>query len=140
MTFSAVFRWNVMTDKPTTSGWNDVTRWVTVCGTDFCARIRSATATLWCGSALPASEASAPFGIRIVSDGVCSNESGIEKSRTFMSRLDRDAGGTHSENTTRGREFFPQIQLTRGQRWTTTVVTSVPTDVRSVEETPVPLR
>src|SRR5262245_42369595 len=93
MTFSAVFRWNVMTDKPTTSGWNDVTSCVTVCGTDFCARIRSATATLWCGSALPASEASAPFGIRIVSDGVCSNESGIEKSRTFMSRLDRDAGG-----------------------------------------------
>jgi hypothetical protein len=32
---------------------------------------------------LPASDASAPFGIRIASGGVCSNESGIDKSRTF---------------------------------------------------------
>ena len=34
-------------------------------------------------STLPASDASAPFGIRIVSDGVCSNESGIESRRTL---------------------------------------------------------
>ena len=38
----------------------------------------------WCGSTLPASDASAPFGIRIVTGGVCSNESGIERSRTFI--------------------------------------------------------
>jgi hypothetical protein len=37
---------------------------------------------------LPASDASAPFGIRIVSDGVCSNESGMENSRTFMTPPD----------------------------------------------------
>jgi hypothetical protein len=41
---------------------------------------------------LPASEANAPFGIRIVSDGVCSNESGIEKSRTFIGRLSAEKG------------------------------------------------
>src|SRR2546428_1316848 len=32
---------------------------------------------------LPASEASAPFGIRIATVGMCSNESGIESSRRF---------------------------------------------------------
>ncbi len=31
----------------------------------------------------PASEASAPFGIRIVMTAVCSNESGMESRRTF---------------------------------------------------------
>src|SRR5688572_8984624 len=33
---------------------------------------------------LPAMDASAPFGRRMVSVGVCSNESGIDISRTFM--------------------------------------------------------
>jgi len=33
---------------------------------------------------LPASDASAPFGIRMATVGMCSNESGIESSRTFM--------------------------------------------------------
>src|SRR5215470_6415168 len=36
---------------------------------------------------LPASDASAPFGMRIATDGMCSNESGIESSRTFMGKL-----------------------------------------------------
>ena len=40
-------------------------------------------ATRWCGSMLPASEARAPFGIRIATGGMCSKESGIESSRTF---------------------------------------------------------
>ena len=33
---------------------------------------------------LPAREASAPFGIRIVTGAVCSKESGIDSSRMFM--------------------------------------------------------
>ena len=33
---------------------------------------------------LPAIEVSPPFGIRIAKDGMCSNESGIESSRTFI--------------------------------------------------------
>src|SRR5580765_4282449 len=32
----------------------------------------------------PASDANAPFGIRIVNDGVCSNESGMDRRSTFM--------------------------------------------------------
>ena len=47
-------------------------------------RIRSATATRWCGSTLPASDVNAPFGIRIPTGGMCSNESGIESNRMFM--------------------------------------------------------
>ena len=35
-------------------------------------------------STLPASEVSAPFGMRIATGGMCSNESGIESRRTFM--------------------------------------------------------
>src|SRR5215471_7263297 len=31
----------------------------------------------------PASDANAPFGMRIATVGMCSNESGIERSRTF---------------------------------------------------------
>ena len=31
----------------------------------------------------------APFGMRIASDGVCSNESGIERRRTFMEDFHR---------------------------------------------------
>ena len=46
--------------------------------------MRSAMATRWCGSTLPASDASAPFGMRIATGGMCSNESGIDSSRTFM--------------------------------------------------------
>src|SRR5207249_8235711 len=49
-----------------------------------CARTRSATATLWWSSTLPASDASAPFGIRIATGGMCSKESGIESRRTFI--------------------------------------------------------
>jgi hypothetical protein len=33
---------------------------------------------------LPASEVSAPFGIRIPTGGMCSNESGMDKSRIWM--------------------------------------------------------
>jgi hypothetical protein len=36
---------------------------------------------------LPASDVSAPFGIRIVIDGVCSNESGIDRRRTRIPNL-----------------------------------------------------
>jgi hypothetical protein len=43
-------------------------------------------ATEWWGSRLPASDDSAPFGIRIATDGMCSEESGIENSRTFTVR------------------------------------------------------
>src|SRR5262245_50389226 len=46
--------------------------------------MRSAIATRWCESTLPASDASAPFGIRIATGGMCSNESGIDSSSTFM--------------------------------------------------------
>jgi hypothetical protein len=41
-------------------------------------------ATAWWASTLPASEASAPFGMRMATGGVCSNESGIDSRRTFM--------------------------------------------------------
>ena len=83
----AVPRWNVITDRPTTSGWSSRTSRSTVRRTDDCTRTRSATATWWCGSTLPASEASAPFGIRIASVGVCSNESGIDSSRICTREL-----------------------------------------------------
>jgi hypothetical protein len=33
---------------------------------------------------LPASDASAPFGIRMAAAGMCSKESGIESRRTFI--------------------------------------------------------
>jgi hypothetical protein len=36
---------------------------------------------------LPASEVSAAFGMQIATGAVCSNESGIEKSRTFTQLL-----------------------------------------------------
>src|ERR1043165_5604981 len=35
---------------------------------------------------LPARDASAPFGIRIATGGMCSNQSGIDSSSTFMRR------------------------------------------------------
>jgi hypothetical protein len=38
---------------------------------------------------LPAREASAPFGIRMATAGMCSNESGIERRSTFMVIDDR---------------------------------------------------
>src|ERR1044071_8980024 len=55
--------------------------------TEACARIRSAIATRWCGSRLPASDASAPLGIRTATVGVCSKESGIDRSRIRTSHL-----------------------------------------------------
>ena len=48
------------------------------------ARMRSATATRWCGSTLPASEVKAPLGMRMATGAMCSKESGIERRRTFM--------------------------------------------------------
>src|SRR5205085_9967206 len=41
-------------------------------------------ATRWCGSTLPASDASAPFGMRMATAGMCSNESGIDSKRMFI--------------------------------------------------------
>src|SRR5580704_5438946 len=61
--------------------------------------MRSAIATRWCGSTLAASDASAPFGMRIATGGMCSNESGIEKRRTFMTPPD-----VGEENTTSSRQ------------------------------------
>src|SRR5258705_11533107 len=71
-----------MTESPTTSGAQSHTSCSTVCRTADCARTRSAMATSWCASRLPASEASAPLGIRMATVGVCSNESGIDSNRT----------------------------------------------------------
>ena len=45
---------------------------------------KSATATRWCPPRFPASEDNAPFGMRITTDGMCSNESGIDKSKMFI--------------------------------------------------------
>ena len=79
----AVRRWNVITDRPTTSGSMlahqplDGARHVGA-GEN---QIGDGDAVM--GSMLPASDASAPFGIRIATGGVCSNESGIDSSRTF---------------------------------------------------------
>ena len=73
-----------MTDSPTTCGLYCCISRSTVGTTRSCTRMRSATDTWWPGPALPASEASAPFGIRMVSAGVCSNESGIERRRTLI--------------------------------------------------------
>src|SRR5215475_3186432 len=75
------------------SGAFAVTSSRTACGTARWTSTRSATATSWCASTLPASDASAPFGNRIAKDGVCSNESGIEKSRTFMNGLETSCRG-----------------------------------------------
>src|SRR5688572_3201826 len=80
----AVARWNVITDSPTTSGWSSRTSRSTVAITLDWTRMRSATATWWWGSTLPASEASAPFGMRTTIAGMCSKESGIDKRSTFM--------------------------------------------------------
>jgi hypothetical protein len=46
--------------------------------------MRSPIVTQWCGSTLPASEASAPLGMRMPTGGMCSKESGMESSRMFM--------------------------------------------------------
>src|SRR5262245_47924878 len=81
---SAVRRWNVITESPTTSGFVALSRRSTVSRTRSWTRIRSATDTRWWGSTLPAREPSAPFGMRVVIDDMCSNESGIDNSSTFM--------------------------------------------------------
>ena len=52
-----------------------------------CTRIRSATATLWWGSTLPASEVRPPLGMRTATVGMCSNESGMASRSTFTTRL-----------------------------------------------------
>src|SRR5215813_5315099 len=72
-----------MIESPTRSGSIVFTSSSTVVLTRSCARTRSATATWWCGSMFPASEASAPLGMRIQTVGVCSNESGMESSSIF---------------------------------------------------------
>src|SRR5262245_53789976 len=51
--------------------------------------MRSATETRWPSSTLPASDAKAPFGIRIATGGMCSKASGIESKRTFIVRTVR---------------------------------------------------
>src|SRR3989442_6633051 len=74
-----------------------------------CTRMRSAMATRWCGSTLPANEARAPFGIRIATGGMCSKESGIESSRTFTAtsvRCGLSAG--RKERRTFGRTVPPR--------------------------------
>ena len=40
----------------------------------------------WCGSTLPASDASAPLGMRMATGAMCSNESGIDSRSTRMRR------------------------------------------------------
>ncbi len=88
MTAKAVVRWKVMIERPTTSGSHSAMRRRTVVSTERWARIRSATATRWCGSTLPASEVRAPFGMRTALAGMCSNESGMDISSTFIRRSD----------------------------------------------------
>ncbi len=80
----AVRRWKVITESPTTAGSRSRSSRSTVSLTRRSTSTRSATATSWCGSRLPASDDSAPLGMRIATDGMCSNESGIESSSTFM--------------------------------------------------------
>src|SRR6266853_724823 len=46
--------------------------------------MRSAIETVCCESRLPASDASAPFGMRTAIGGMCSNASGIDSNSTFM--------------------------------------------------------
>src|SRR5437667_322369 len=59
---SAVFRWKVMTDRPTSAGCHSWTRRSTVARTSRCTRIRSATATRWWASTFPAQATdTAPF-------------------------------------------------------------------------------
>src|SRR5262249_44044124 len=81
---SAVCRWNVITDSPTTSGSISRTSRSIVSRTRRCTRIRSATATRWWGSTFPASEVRAALGMRIAMDGMCSNESGIDSNKMFI--------------------------------------------------------
>src|SRR5262245_56403789 len=73
-----------MIDNPTRSGRCCRTSRSTVERTRDWTRMRSATATWWWGSTLPASEVRAPFGMRMATAGMCSNESGIENSSTFI--------------------------------------------------------
>src|SRR5262249_2927764 len=79
--------WKVMTDRPTTSGSRSRTSRSTVSATRSWTRMRSATATEWCGSTLPAREVRAPLGIRMATGAMCSNESGIERRRTFTATV-----------------------------------------------------
>src|SRR5262245_1703600 len=80
----AVFRWKVMIDRPTRSGWRSRTSCSRVERTSRCTSTRSATATRWWASRLPASELRAPFGMRMPTVGMCSNESGIDARRMFI--------------------------------------------------------
>src|SRR5262245_31442119 len=73
-----------MTERPTRSGWIFFTRCSRVARTELWTNMRSATAIRWCGSTFPAREVSAPLGIRMLTVGVCSNESGIDRSSTFI--------------------------------------------------------
>src|SRR5437667_371102 len=86
MTLKAVRRWKVMTERPTTSGCRSRTSRSTVPRTRPWARMRSATATRWWASTLPARDVSAPFGMRVVSAGM--GDKWGEK-ETRMYRLDR---------------------------------------------------
>ena len=80
----AVWRWKVITESPTTSGACSRTSRSTTARTCDWTSTRSATATEWWGSTLPASEVSAPFGIRMATVAMCSKESGMASRRTRM--------------------------------------------------------
>src|SRR5262249_9664441 len=80
----AVFRWKVMIDRPTRSGCRSRTSCSRVERTSRCTSTRSATATRWWASRLPASELRAPFGMRMPTVGMCSNEAGIDARRMFI--------------------------------------------------------
>src|SRR5687767_8209537 len=87
-----------MIERPTTSGSNARIRRSTVAATRSWTRIRSAMPTVCPGPTLPASDASAPLGIRIVRAGVCSNESGMENRRTRIPHLTTPAGRVFLED------------------------------------------
>src|ERR1039458_10317000 len=72
-------------ERPTTSGSSSRTSRLTVSRTCGSTAIKAATATRCCGSTFPASDVSAPLGIRIACGGMCSKESGMESNRMFIS-------------------------------------------------------
>src|SRR5262245_41615809 len=126
----AVRRWNVITERPTRSGATSRTRRSSVSRTRAWTRMRSATATRWRSSRLPAREVSAPLGMRIATGGMCSNQSGIDRSRTFtaslLSRVSRRRNASDRdplpsiEGIIRCRQAFRKSRSRRGgvgRRW-----------------------
>ena len=87
MMSSAVFRWNVITDSPTRSGDRSRTRRSTVARTSRLDEDQVGDGDPVMGIEIAGERASAPFGMRIPTVGMCSNESGIESRRMFMPRL-----------------------------------------------------